>query len=83
MQPEIINHAEAVQYVLSIEDQITRELLSVALKELEVSVIRSEFRPAANFDVLAYVTVLERALSQHDLLRAILSGRSAAWPEYP
>ncbi len=81
MPMRIINHDEAVQYMLSISDAITRQLVSVALRGLELAALRQDPTPIAEFDALFYVKVLEGVLGRHGTLRTILEGGSVLWPE--
>jgi hypothetical protein len=78
MNPTLINHDQAVAFVLSIKDPITRGLTSLVVRSCELSLIRGE-KPEHDFDMLHFAKVVAAALSQHETIKSLLSGDDILW----
>lgn len=78
MNPTLVNHDQAVAFVLSIEDPITQGLTSLVIRSCELSLIRGE-KPEHDFDMLYLAKVVTAALSQHAAIKSLLSGDDLVW----
>lgn len=77
---KLTNYDDALEYVVNIQNEITRCFVSMSLRKLEFYVLEKNF-PTADFDLLFFVKVVERAFSDHDKVRQILDGIDMLWPE--
>jgi hypothetical protein len=76
----LLRHREALEFIDSIKDPITRRLVMSAqffvLKALEPG----RERPVADFDVRFFVGAIEEFCQRHDILRSYLNGeRVGEW----
>ena len=83
----LINEDAAHRIVKSIPDDITRNLVMFAVGEVRMRAVRrtgqseEEWRsglPQQPFDMQFFATVVASMLSQTDVLRAVLDGKSLA-----
>ena len=76
----LLRHQEALEFINSIKDPITRRLVMSAqffvLKALEPG----RERPVADFDVRFFVGAIEEFCQRHDILKRYLNGeRVGEW----
>ena len=71
---EILRDDEARALISSVEDPITKHLLSNAMFHFFRRYNEHKQKPASDFDMLYFVTLLQEIFSEHDTLRRILAG---------
>jgi hypothetical protein len=71
---EVLHDAEARALIASIEDPITRHLLTNAMFHFFRRYNERLQRPASDFDMLYFASILLDIFSEHDVLRRILDG---------
>jgi hypothetical protein len=71
---EILRDDEAREVIAAVEDPITKHLLTNAMFYFFRRYNEHKQKPASDFDMLYFVTLLEEIFSNHDVLRRILAG---------
>lgn len=74
MNGELLRDAEATELIASTDDPVTRHLLTNARFHLFRRYHEKKDRPAADFDMLYFATLMRDVFSEHDVLRRILAG---------
>lgn len=75
-----LRHPEAIAFLNSIKDPITRRLAHNAHFLALRRFTENRELPVANFDILFFAQVMEEFCSEHDLLKQYLAGETpGAW----
>jgi hypothetical protein len=67
------NYEKAKQFVASIENELTRYTTDFFLNELVILVLQRYSAPESDFDLLFYVKIISRVVSDSELMRMILN----------
>jgi hypothetical protein len=73
---QILRDGEARALIASVEDPITRHLLTNAMFHFFRRYNEQQQRPASDFDMLYFASLLRDVFSEHDVLRRILAGEN-------
>jgi hypothetical protein len=71
---QVLRDDEARTLIASVEDPITRHLLTNAMFHFFKRYNEEQQRPESDFDMLYFVLLLRDVFSEHDVLRRILDG---------
>ncbi len=71
---EVLRDGEARTLIASVEDPITRHLLTNAMFHFFRRYNEQQQRPVSDFDMLYFASLLRDIFSEHDVLRRILAG---------
>jgi hypothetical protein len=69
----LINKSESEEFISSITNNITSQLLSMATTDVVLTIVDDKRLPSAPFDMLFFATVMERVCAQHERMKKLLN----------
>ena len=71
---QFLHQTEANAVIESVDDAITKHLLTNVMFHFFKVHSNGELRPTTDFDMLYFVSLLRRVFEEHDVLKRILAG---------
>ena len=75
----MLRHLESAELISSIEDPITRNLMSAASYCIIRRFMENKNLPQADFDLRFFSEAMSDLCGNHELLRKILNGEEVGW----
>lgn len=75
----MLRHSESAELISSVEDPITRNLLSAASYSVIKRFLANKELPLADFDMQFFCAAMLELFENHELLHSILRGEDVGW----